>query len=466
MIGTQLQTQPQNPPRILRCAVYCRKSTEDGLEMEYNSLDAQREACESYIASQRHEGWVAIPDVYSDGGFTGANIERPALQQLIADIQTGKVDVIVCYKIDRLSRSLLDFAKLMDLFGNYKVSFVSVTQNFSSATAMGALTMNILMSFAEFERAIIAERVRDKIAGAKKKGKFTGGTPILGYDPDPVTHKLIINPEEAKIVVKIFKRYAQTGSGLSIAKELNAQGITRKSWTTRKGVFRPGKPWDASQVYRLINNRTYIGDTMHKDKVYPGEHEPIISRQLWERARTMMKSNPPKSQAGHETIPSLLKGLIRCGNCDCAMTSTFTRSKGRIYRYYICTHANKHGYSTCPVKLVPAGDIEQAVVNQVRAIIRSPEMIAQTYFAATKMDTESRISRWEVTDALQQFDPIWNELSPAEQRVVLAALVKSITVDENGLLVKMKAEGLHSILSTLSTLSESKSTHNKGVPNE
>lgn len=457
MMDSQTQTSPTR--QTLRCAVYCRKSTEDGLEMEYNSLDAQREACEAYIASQRHEGWVVLPDVYSDGGFTGANIERPALQQMIADIQAGKIDVIVCYKIDRLSRSLLDFAKLMDLFSERKVSFVSVTQNFSSATAMGALTMNILMSFAEFERAIIAERVRDKIAGAKRKGKYTGGTPILGYDPDPATHKLVVNSDEAKTVLYVFKRYAEIGSGLSIAKELNAKGITRKSWTTRKGVFRPGKPWNATHIYRLLNNRTYIGDTMHKEKVYPGEHEAIVPKKLWERVQSMMKTNPPKAQAAHESVPSLLKGIIRCGHCDCGMTSTYTRKGGKIYRYYLCVQANKNGYSTCPVRLVPAGDIEQAVVEQVRAIIRSPEMIAQTYFAIGNLDPSETISKWEVTDALDEFDGLWKELAPAEQRVVVSTLVENITVNEDGLSVKMRTDGLPTVMSVLE---EVKSVRSEG----
>ncbi|MHB0999281.1 MAG: recombinase family protein [Armatimonadota bacterium] len=446
--------------KIIRCGIYCRKSTEDGLEMEYNSLDAQREACESYIASQRHEGWVVLPEVYSDGGFTGANIERPALKQMIDDIRASKIDSVVTYKVDRLSRSLLDFAKLMELFDEYNVSFVSITQAFATNTSIGRLTLNILMSFGQFEREIIAERVRDKIAGAKRKGKYTGGFPVLGYNADPVNHKLIINPDEAKTVLFIFNRYAETGSYLSVANELNSRNITTKSWTTRKGVLRPGNSWNAAHIYRLLNNRIYIGETVHKDKVYPGEHEPIIPKKLWDRTQTMMKSNPPRSRSKHEAVPSLLRGVIRCGHCDCAMTNSFTRKGEKTYRYYICVKANKNGYSSCPVKTIPAGDIENAVVEQIRSIIRSPEMIAQTFFAACEMEPDAAISKWEVTDALQQFDPIWNELYPAEQHAVVASLVDKVSISEYGIDMRMRTEELHSVISSLN---ETRSTYNERI---
>lgn len=305
------------------------------------------------------------------------------------------------------------------------------------------------MSFAEFERAIIAERVRDKIAGAKRKGKYTGGMPILGYDPDPNTHKLIINPKEAKTVLFIFNRYVETGSYLGIANELNANNITTKSWTTRKGILHPGKPWNAAHIYRLLNNRTYIGETVHKDKVYPGEHKPIVSAKLWDRTQTIMKSNPPKARSTNEAVPSLLRGVIRCGHCDCAMTNSFTRKGEKTYRYYICVKAYKNGYSSCPVKTIPAGDIEKAVVEQIRSIIRSPEMIAQTFFAVQNMDPDAAITKWEVTDALQQFDPIWNELYPAEQHAVVTSLVDKVSISEYGIDVRMHTEGLHSVMSNL-----------------
>ena len=441
-------------PSVTRCAIYCRKSTEEGLDQDFSSLDAQREACEAYILSQRHEGWTVIPDVYTDGGFTGANIERPGLQRMLDDIAAGKIDTVVTYKVDRLSRSLLDFAKLMEVFDQHNVSFVSITQAFATNTSIGRLTLNILMSFGQFEREIIAERIRDKITGSKKKGKYTGGTPILGYDSDLVTHKLLVNPDEAETVMRIFKRYAETGSGQTVARELNEDGLTTKSWTTRKGTLRAGNPWISSAIYRVLKTRAYIGDTVHKDKVYPGEHDPIVTLKLWERVHTMMKANPPREQKGHETVPSLLRGVIRCGHCDCAMTSSFTKRGEKTYRYYLCSKAAKNGYSICPVKLIPAGDIDQAVIDQIRSIIRSPEMIAQTYFAAGQMDSVASISRWEVIDALQQFDTIWNELYPAEQRVIVGSLVDSISVSEAGLDIRMRTHELHSILSVLGQAKE------------
>jgi len=437
----------------IRCAIYCRKSTEDGLEQEFNSLDAQREACEAYITSQKHEGWAVLPNLYSDGGFTGANTDRPALQRLLDDIRAGRIDAVVTYKVDRLSRSLLDFARLMELFEAHGVSFVSITQNFSTTTAIGKLTLNILMSFAEFERAIIAERVRDKIAASKRKGKFMGGTPVLGYDICPATHKLVVNAEEAKTVRHIFKRFAETGSGLSIARELNSRGITTKSWVTRDGVLRPGKPWNASLIYRILSNRTYLGKTIHKGESYPGEHEPIVTQGMWNAAHATLRVNPRREQRSHESVPALLRGIIRCGHCNRAMTSTYTRKGGRIYRYYVCTGATKSGYDSCPVKTVAAGDIEQAVLSQVRAICKSPEMIAQTWIAAQRLSSEQEdditLSQWEVVDALKQFDPIWDELHPVEQRRIVGAIVERVIVSADGLDVRLRTNGLHSIVSAL-----------------
>jgi DNA invertase Pin-like site-specific DNA recombinase len=439
--------------RVVRCAVYCRKSTDEGLEREFNSLDAQRESCEAYVTSQKHEGWIVLPEVYSDGGFTGANTERPALQRILDDIRAGKIDAVVTYKVDRLSRSLLDFARLMELFEQHGVSFVSVTQNFATTSAIGKLTLNILMSFAEFERAIIAERVRDKIAASKRRGKFMGGTPALGYDICPTTHKLLINAGEAKTVRHIFKRFADVGSGLTIAKELNAKGVTTKSWTTKRGKCRPGKPWNASLIYRMLSNRTYRGETVHKDDCYPGEHEAIISQTQWDAVQSMICANPRKTQRTHESVPALLGGIIRCGHCDRAMTSTYTRKGGRTYRYYVCTKASKSGYDSCPVKTVAAGDMEQAVLSQVRAVFRSPEMIVQTYLEAKKLEAEEEcdttLTQWDVIDALKKFDPAWEALNPAEQRRVVGCLVESVTVTSNGLDVQFRTDGIHSLITSI-----------------
>ncbi len=381
-------TRALTTPRI-RCAVYTRKSTEEGLEQEFNSLDAQREAGEAYIASQRHEGWTILPQRYDDGGFSGGNMDRPALSRLLEDVENRRIDCVVVYKVDRLSRSLLDFARIVETFERNGVSFVSVTQQFNTSTSMGRLILNVLLSFAQFEREIIGERIRDKVAAAKRKGKFTGGTPPLGYDVDSEKSRLLVNPEEAKLVRQIFRRFIEISSPLTIAEELNAKGTTTKSWMTKKGTFRQGHPWNRMDIYRVLNNRTYLGEVNHQGKAYPGEHEAIITRDLWERAHAAIEANR-SSHSAHTRAkaPALLKGIIRCGACDSAMSPVSAQSKSKLYRYYTCGKASKHGHDSCPVKSVPAGDIEDAVIHQLRAIFQAPEMVAQTFLAAQEQEAE------------------------------------------------------------------------------
>lgn len=499
---------------LMRAAIYTRKSTEEGLEQEYNSLDAQREAAESYICSQRHEGWIALDDRYDDGGFTGGNLDRPALQRLLRDIEDGKIDILVCYKVDRLSRSLLDFTKLIEILDRNNVSFVSVTQNFQTTTSMGRLTLNILLSFAQFERELIGERVRDKIAGAKRKGKYTGGPPLFGYNVDTENHKLIVNPEEAETVRNIFKRYTQVSSGLTIAKELNEHGITRKSWTTIKGIHRQGSSWNAKQIYELLNNRTYLGETKHKEKTYPGEHDAIIPQSLWDNVQSLIVHNPSGNRR-RDVVPALLRGIIRCGHCGCTLTVSYTKRKGKMYRYYVCSTAAKMGYDSCPIRTISAGEVEQAVVGQLRVIFNSPEIVAQTYLQATlheateiarlqkeKTDQElrllhlrerisdlavsgqsdddtrneirslgrdveevqivlrtinsellimepRRITEDDVAQSLKKLDPIWNELFPTEQRRIVQLLVDGVTISTEGLDVRIRTDGLHSLVTEL-----------------
>ncbi len=249
---------------IIRCAIYSRKSSEEGLQREFNSLDAQREAAEAYIASQKAEGWVALPDRYDDGGYTGGNMERPALRRLLADIDAGKVDCIVVYKVDRLSRSLMDFARIMETFERHKVSFVSVTQHFNTTHSMGRLTLNILLSFAQFEREIIGERIRDKIAASRRKGQWTGGTPILGYDVDRSNGgpKLVVNPAEASRVRQIFELYLELGTLLAVVAELDRRGWRSKVWSTRGGKRRGGLPIDKCRLHALVTNVLYVGKVM------------------------------------------------------------------------------------------------------------------------------------------------------------------------------------------------------------
>ncbi|MEG9883494.1 MAG: recombinase family protein [Hyphomicrobiales bacterium] len=311
------------PIRKLRCAVYTRKSTEEGLEMEFNSLDAQREACEAYIASQKPEGWVLYPEPYDDGGFSGGTLDRPALKRLLADIEDGRIDVVVVYKIDRLSRSLMDFAKLVEVFDRGGVTFVSVTQSFNTTTSMGRLTLNILLSFAQFEREVIGERIRDKIAASRKRGMWMGGFVPLGYEVRE--RKLVINEAEAATVRMIFERFVEVGSATALARALATEGVrTRRGRLVDKGF-----------LYKLLNNRVYIGDAVHKGTAYPGEHEAIITRALWDKVHGILRESP-RVRAGrtHAATPALLKGLI-FGPTGCAMTPTHTRRGDKLYRYYM-----------------------------------------------------------------------------------------------------------------------------------
>ena len=350
----------------------------------------------------------------------------------------------------------------MEVFDNNGVSFVSVTQSFNTTSSMGRLTLNILLSFAQFEREIIGERIRDKVAAAKKKGKFTGGTPPLGYDVDPARTALIVNPEEAATVRLIFRRFAELGSALQVADELNRKGMRTKSWLTKKGTFREGKPWHKMHIYRTLHNRTYLGEVMHKDQTYPGEHERIVSKSAWDRAHAVIADNT-STRAKHARAkqPALLRGIIRCGVCDRAMSPVSTQSKGKLYRYYTCGTASKSGHAACPVRSIAAGEIEGAVMMQLRAVFQSPEMIAQTALAVRELELESgetgipMTSESQIREALMNIDSVWEELYPAEQTRIVRLLVKSVTVMPDGISVAIHADGMHSLVSELNSNGDS-----------
>ena len=418
--------------RKLRCAVYTRKSTEEGLEMEFNSLDAQREACEAYIASQRAEGWLLVSDRYDDGGFSGGTLERPALKRLTADIEARRVDVIVVYKIDRLSRSLMDFARLVEVFDRNAATFVSVTQSFNTTTSMGRLTLNILLSFAQFEREVTGERIRDKFAASRKKGMWMGGWAPLGYDIRD--RKLIVNAPEAAHIRFIFERFARLGSVTKLIPILAAEGITAKS----------GKPVDKGYLYRIISNPVYVGEARHKGTSYPGEQEALIDHALWRRVQDILKENPRKRAANSRArTPALLKGLI-FGPGGAAMTPSHTRRNGKLYRYYIDMDVLKRGAAPGPVSRIAAGDVERAVIDQLRAILRAPEIIVRTWRAARpKVDN---ITEAEVRGALEQLDPLWDELFPAEQARIVQLLVERVDVQENGIDISFRVDGLASLV--------------------
>ncbi|MEG3640694.1 recombinase family protein, partial [Magnetococcus sp. PR-3] len=298
----------KKPIKKIRCAIYTRKSTEEGLDQSFNSLDAQRESCESFIISQKAEGWTLVPDHYTDGGFSGGNMNRPALQQLMNDIRAGRVDCVVVYKIDRLSRSLVDFTKMVELFDQHNVTFVSITQSFNTTTSMGRLTLNVLLSFAQFEREVASERIRDKLAASRKKGMWMGGHPPLGYDVE--NRKLVINQQEAELVRHIYDRFAKTGSTTLLVKELAEQGHHTKSYTAKSGRVREGKPIDKGHLYRILGNRTYLGEVVTKGETYPGEHEPIITLRQWEKAQSVLNQNRrQRSTKTRADSPFPLKGI-------------------------------------------------------------------------------------------------------------------------------------------------------------
>ena len=426
---------PKPGVRKLRCAIYTRKSSEEGLNMEFNSLDAQRDACSAYIASQRSEGWVELAEQYDDGGISGATLERPGLKRLLADIEERRVDVVVVYKIDRLSRALMDFAKLIDVFDRNDVTFVSVTQAFNTTTSMGRLTLNILLSFAQFEREVIGERIRDKFAASRKRGMWMGGYVPLGYAVKD--RKLVINELEAAIVRTIFDRFVEGGSATALARALAAEGVR-----TRKGRL-----IDKGFLYKLLNNRVYVGDAVHKGTAYPGEHEAIVTRAVWDNVHAILRESP-RVRAGRTraATPALLKGLI-FGSTGCAMTPTHTRRGDKLYRYYVSQSVLKRGADACPVGRVPAAEIEGAVVNQLRGLLRAPEIIVGTWRAArSEIDG---LTEAEVREALEGLDPLWDELFPAEQTRIVQLLVERVEVGVDGADIRLRVDGLARLIQEL-----------------
>ena len=358
---------PEPSPAPLRCAIYTRKSTEEGLEQEFNSLDAQREAAEAFILSQRREGWIALPELYDDGGFTGANMERPALTKLLHAVEAGELDCVVVYKVDRLSRSLLDFTRMLSIFEKHKVSFVAVTQQFNTSTSLGRLTLNILLSFAQFERELIGERTRDKMSAARRKGKWVGGCPVLGYDVDPGGGRLVVNEEEAKRVRAIFALFEKHRSAVLTLAEIERRGWRLKSWTRKTGQFRSGGPFALNSLRRLLTNILYTGKISHKGQPYPGEHAAILKPGTWERVQKLIThpaaSAPGKSRNKHL---ALLNGLLYCESCAARMVYTYSAKNDRKYPYYLCLNAKRRGWAACPAKSLPARRIEESVLGQIR----------------------------------------------------------------------------------------------------
>ena len=423
--------------RKLRCAAYTRKSSEEGLDMEFNSLDAQRESCEAYITSQRAEGWVLVRDRYDDGGVSGGTLERPALKRLIADIEEGLIDCVVVYKIDRLSRALMDFSKLVDVFDANQVTFVSVTQSFNTTTSMGRLTLNILLSFAQFEREVIGERIRDKFAASRKRGMWMGGSPPLGYDVRD--RKLVVNETEAVLVRHIFQGFVELESATKLTRQLHAAGATTKR----------GKPLNKVDVYRILNNRVYLGDAVHKGTPYPGEHDAILPQATWDAAHAIIQVNPRvRVNRSRNTTEPLLRGLIFDSDGRAMSPSHSRGRRGQIYRYYISQAVLKGGGPERPeIARLPAGEIEAAVVAQVRALLRQPEIVVGTW--RTARTAASDVTEHEVLRALERIEPLWDELFYAEKARIVRLLVDRVDVRADGAAVRLRLDGLGSLVRDL-----------------
>src|SRR6516165_191564 len=407
----------------VRCAIYTRKSSEEGLDQEFNSLQAQREACEAFINSQRHEGWVCLPALYDDGGFSGATMDRPALQRLLADITAGRVDTVVVYKIDRLTRSLADFAKIVESLDARGASFVSVTQQFNTTTSMGRLTLNVLLSFAQFEREVIGERIRDKIAASKKKGMWMGGVPPLGYRVQD--RKLFIVEGEAEIVRSIFRRYAELGSVRLLKDELEARSIQSKLRTNASGRVIGGKTFSRGALYLILRNRIYRGEIVHNEQSYLGEHEPIIDPPLWDAVQAQLAGNATQRNSGARTRqPSPLAGMLFDGDGN-RMTPTHAVKKDTRYRHYVSRSLITKDRTEDSTGLrVPAAEIEQLVTSRVRQWLLDPGSICQ----ATSTRFADPATPRRLAARAQEIGKRWPELPMMRQRAVLTALIDRIAV--------------------------------------
>ena len=384
-----MQELKTHAKKTLRCAIYTRKSTEEGLDQDFNSLDAQRESAQAFIKSQQREGWKLVPSRYDDGGFTGANMERPALARLLDAVRAREIDCVVVYKVDRLSRSLLDFARIMSLFDEHEVSFVSVTQQFNTSSSLGRLTLHILLSFAQFERELIGERTRDKMSAARKKGKWTGGCLVLGYDVDPRTKRLIVNPEEASRVRTIFALFEQHRSVRLTLDEILRRGWTLKKWTCRNGKMHGGGPFSENTLRRMLANALYAGRVRYKGTIYPGEHEATVDPVAWERVQSLIERYAKETSPRQKHV-ALLRGLLHCETCGVPMIPVHVGRHGHRYRYYVCRTRNKGSAKPCPSRSLPAQEIDDAVVSQMKC--HSPLEIPAD-FAARIIYFQERIER-------------------------------------------------------------------------
>lgn len=419
-MASRQPSAPVGARQKLRCAVYTRKSSEEGLEQEFNSLDAQREACEAFVASQRHEGWRLSPARFDDGGFSGGTMDRPALQRLLAAIGAGEVDVVVVYKVDRLTRALSDFARIVEQFDRHRVSFVSVTQAFNTTTSMGRLTLNVLLSFAQFEREVTGERIRDKIAASKKKGMWMGGQPPLGYDVKD--RKLVPNETEAATVRHIFRRYVELRSVRELKAELDAAGIISKVRKAADGSLYGGKSISRGALYQMLSNRIYRGDVVHNSEVYSGEHAAIVDDALFSEAQSNLADNRVERTRGVGVAePSLLAGMVYDSSGE-RLTPSHSVKKGVRYRYYVTNHLMSGAKTENRGLRIPAPALEQLTREHVRQFLDDPAEILDVFSDYDAAD-QRRISEHAAEAAGR-----WPELLTSDVRLALLAFVRRIEV--------------------------------------
>lgn len=413
------------------CAIYTRKSTSDGLEKDFTSLDAQREAAESYINSQKSTGWIVLKEKYDDGGYTGANTERPALKKLLEDIKTGKISCVVVYKVDRLSRSLLDFTKLLEFFDKHNVTFVSVTQHFNTQSSMGRLTLNILLSFAQFEREMISERVKDKMGTARKKGKWVGGLPVLGYEIDCEKCKLVVSHQEAKLVRKIFDIYLRVNSILKTTNILNEEGFTTKKHIAKTGHITGGKEFTKNNVQKMLKNPVYSGRIFYDKKMYTAENEAIIPIDIFDKVQERISYNQVNRKIRkNAACAGLLSQIIRCKACNSVMFHSYsTKDKVKKYRYYICLNAQKKGYAICPTRSVNAQEIEETVYSLLPKLEIKDSLLAERLGVVLQKVRET----WDTLEAEEKHRIFKHLLEEVDYYRPTGAL--GLTVNEKGIAI-------------------------------
>ncbi len=415
-----------------RCAIYTRKSSEEGLEQEFNSLAAQRDACEAYIRSQQHEGWVLARTRYDDGGFSGGKLERPGLQRLLADVRAGRIDIVVVYKVDRLTRSLADFARLVEIFDAQNVSFVSVTQQFNTTSSMGRLTLNVLLSFAQFERDVTGERIRDKIAASKKKGMWMGGNVPLGYDANE--RSLVINPAEAETVHRIFSLYLELGCVRRVKEEADRLGLRTKHTTTADGAERGGKPFTRGHIYAVLSNPIYIGQIAHKGELFPGQHPALIDAETWAAVRDRLAANTSDHRRKAKAAePSLLAGLLFDARGE-RLTPSHAVKKGRRYRYYVSRALiTEAGTEHAQGLRLAAQQIEEAVIRILIDWLTQPAKLLEPA-------GEVGIGSDQVRKMLGRAARLAAALrgSSPDRAKIVRALVTGVIVDEKTIVIKVR----------------------------